>query len=117
MARTDQGAVCGARAADERLGAGSGCSARRDWPAGRGPGRLDQAIGEIDEARTKQTAAPGLQESAKKALATLNREWDGLTAHREYPMISLDNYPDGVVMPMSAVRGGSAAGQGGALAA
>jgi hypothetical protein len=28
-----------------------------------------------------------------------------------------DNYPDGVVMPMSAVRGGSAAGQGGALAA
>jgi hypothetical protein len=27
------------------------------------------------------------------------------------------NYPDGVVMPMSVVRGGSAAGQGGALAA
>ena len=94
-----------------------------DAPPG-GTGRLDearaawdQAIGEIDEARTKQTAAPGLQESAKKALATLNREWDGLTAHREYPMISLDNYPDGVVMPMSAVRGGSAAGQSGALAA
>jgi len=32
-------------------------------------------------------------------------------------MVSLDNYPDGVVMPMSAVRGGSAAGQSGALAA
>jgi hypothetical protein len=28
-----------------------------------------------------------------------------------------DNYPDGAVMPMFAVRGGSAAGQGGALAA
>ena len=36
-------------------------------------------------------AAPGLQEPAKKALATLDREWDGLIAHRGYPMISLDN--------------------------
>lgn len=36
-------------------------------------------------------AAPGLQETAKKALATLDREWDGLAAHRDYPMISLDN--------------------------
>ena len=35
--------------------------------------------------------APGLQEPAKKALATLDREWDGLTAHRDYPMVSLDN--------------------------
>ena len=35
--------------------------------------------------------APGLQEPAKKALATLEREWDGLAAHRDYPMISLDN--------------------------
>jgi transposase len=38
-------------------------------------------------------AAPGLQEPAKKALATLDREWDGLAAHRGYPMISLDNNP------------------------
>ena len=36
-------------------------------------------------------AAPGLQEPAKKALATLDREWDGLIAHRDYPMIGLDN--------------------------
>ena len=36
-------------------------------------------------------AAPGLQEPAKKALATLDREWDGLAAHRDYPMVSLDN--------------------------
>ena len=35
--------------------------------------------------------APGLQQPAKKALATLDREWDGLIAHRDYPMISLDN--------------------------
>jgi transposase len=51
----------------------------------------DAAIGVIDEARKKQVTAPGLQEPAKKALATLGREWDGLAAHREYPMISLDN--------------------------
>ena len=51
----------------------------------------DTAITAIDEARKKQMAAPGLAEPAKKALATLDREWDGLTAHREFPMISLDN--------------------------
>ena len=77
----------------------------------------DTAIGAIDAARKKQMAAPGLQEPAKKAIATLDREWDGLIAHRDYPMISLDNYPDDAVMPMSAVCGGPAAGQGGALAA
>jgi len=53
----------------------------------------DDAITVIDAARNKQMAAPGLQEPAKKALATLDREWDGLAAHRDYPMISLDNNP------------------------
>ena len=51
----------------------------------------DKAIGVIDEARAKQMTAPGLPQPAKKALATLDREWDGLIAHRDYPMISLDN--------------------------
>jgi transposase len=51
----------------------------------------DKAIGVIDAARREQAKAPGLQEPAKKALATLDREWDGLAAHRQYPMISLDN--------------------------
>ena len=51
----------------------------------------DTAIGVIDETRQKQMQAPGLQEPAKKALATLDREWAGLIAHRGYPMISLDN--------------------------
>ena len=76
----------------------------------------DTAITVIDQTRQKQMAAPGLQEPARKALATLEREWDGLAAHRDYPMISLDNYPDAAVMPMSVVRSGSAAGQGGACA-
>jgi transposase len=51
----------------------------------------DTALTVIDQTRTKQMASPGLQEPAKKALATLEREWDGLVAHRDYPMISLDN--------------------------
>ena len=38
----------------------------------------DAAVGAIDAARKNEMAAPGLQESAKKALATLDREWDGL---------------------------------------
>jgi transposase len=51
----------------------------------------DGALTVIDETRKKQARAPGLQEPAKKALATLDREWDGLAAHRSYPMVSLDN--------------------------
>ena len=51
----------------------------------------DTALEAIDTARQAQMASPGLQQPAKKALATLDREWDGLAAHREYPMISLDN--------------------------
>ena len=51
----------------------------------------DAAITVIDQTRKKQMAAPGLAEPAKKALATLDREWDGLAAHRDYPMIGLDN--------------------------
>lgn len=51
----------------------------------------DTAITAIDETRRKQMQAPGLQEPAKKALATLDLEWDGLIAHRDYPMVSMDN--------------------------
>ena len=51
----------------------------------------DAAIGAVDAARNKEMAAPGLQEPAKKALATLDRERDGLIAHRDYPMTGLDN--------------------------
>jgi transposase len=51
----------------------------------------DTALDAIDTARRTQMKSPGLQQPAKKALATLDRQWDGLTAHRDYPMISLDN--------------------------
>ena len=66
----------------------------REAPAARleeASAAWDDALAIIDEARKKQMAAPGLQEPAKKALATLDREWDGLAAHRDYPMVSLDN--------------------------
>ncbi|MFV2013426.1 MULTISPECIES: hypothetical protein [unclassified Micromonospora] len=52
---------------------------------------LDRALDAIDAARQAQMNSPGLRQPAKKALATLDREWDGLAAHRDYPMISLDN--------------------------
>jgi transposase len=51
----------------------------------------DIALEAIDTERRTQMKSPGLQQPAKKALATLDREWDGLAAHRDYPMISLDN--------------------------
>jgi transposase len=51
----------------------------------------DRALDAIDTTRQTQMKSPGLQQPAKNALATLDREWDGLTAHRDYPMISLDN--------------------------
>ena len=59
-----------------------GWEARAAWNA---------ALTAIDQTRKKQMAAPGLAGPAKKALATLDREWDGLAAHRDYPMIGLDN--------------------------
>jgi hypothetical protein len=58
----------------------------------------DTALAAIDEARKKQIAAPGLAEPAKKALATLDREWEGLAAHRDYPMVSLDNSAAGRII-------------------
>ena len=83
---------------DELMAAWSGAAAPAPREKTAAAARLDEAytawdkaIGVMDEARAKQMAAPGLQQPAKKALATLDREWDGLIAHRDYPMISLDN--------------------------
>jgi transposase len=66
---------------------------QQDAPLDGALAAWDQAIGAIDAARREQMTAPGLQEPAKKALATLDREWDGLVAHCGYPMIGLDNNP------------------------
>lgn len=52
---------------------------------------FDQALADIDTARHEQAAGPGLHPAARKVLATLDREWDGLIRHRDFPDIALDN--------------------------
>ena len=83
---------------DELMAAWQEAAAPPAWGNQASAGRLekadeawDAAITVIDETRKEQAKAPGLQEPAKKALATLDRQWDGLIAHRDYPMAGLDN--------------------------
>jgi transposase len=52
---------------------------------------FDQALGAIDAARREQAALHSLHPAARKVLATLDREWDGLARHRDYPDLDLDN--------------------------
>jgi transposase len=52
---------------------------------------FDRALADIDAARTEQGALQGLHPAAAKVLATLDREWDGLVRHRDFPDIALDN--------------------------
>ena len=66
----------------------------------------DDALAVIDTARKKQVQAPGLQEPAKKALATLDREWDGLAAHPPpIPGRSVRSAPDTASMTEPLVIG------------
>jgi transposase len=63
---------------------------------------FDAALAAIDTARHEQAAMPGLHQAARKVLATLDREWDGLVRHRDFPDLELDNYAEGRIMPTSA---------------
>jgi len=54
---------------------------------------FDQALDVMDTARREQAAVYSLHPAAKKVLATLDREWDGLARHRDFPDIALDNNP------------------------
>ena len=54
---------------------------------------FDQALQVMDTARQEQNALYSLHPAARKVLATLEREWDGLIRHRDFPDISLDNNP------------------------
>jgi len=54
---------------------------------------FDAALAVIDAARHEQAAMPGLHPAARKVLATLDREWEGLVRHRDFPDIALDNNP------------------------
>lgn len=53
--------------------------------------QLAAALNGIDAQRTAQAARPGLHPAAGKVLATLDREWEGLARHREFPHLALDN--------------------------
>ena len=52
---------------------------------------FDQALTTMDTARQEQAALYSLHPAARKVLATLDREWDGLLRHRDFPDIDLDN--------------------------
>jgi transposase len=54
--------------------------------------QFDTALKVIDSERHAQAANAHLMHpAAVKVLATLDREWDGLTRHREFPELPLDN--------------------------
>lgn len=53
--------------------------------------QFEQALAAIDTARHQQMRGPGLHPAAKKVLATLEREWDGLARNRDFPDLDLDN--------------------------
>ena len=72
--RTSEGISCGPATRAAPAPREAAAAAARLEEAGAA---WDEAISVIDEARKKQMTAPGLQEPAKKALATLDREWDG----------------------------------------
>jgi transposase len=54
--------------------------------------QFDAALAAIDSERRAQTANAHLMHpAAVKVLATLDREWEGLARHREFPELPLDN--------------------------
>lgn len=52
---------------------------------------FERALAAIDTARRAHMRGPGLHPAAKKVLLTLDREWEGLVRHREFPDLDLDN--------------------------
>ena len=57
------------------------------------------ALAGIDAERKAQGALPCLHPAAAKVLATLDREWEGLARHREYPQLPLDNNTSEIPWP------------------
>jgi transposase len=52
---------------------------------------FEQALAVIDTVRQQQMVGPALHPAAAKVLATLDREWEGLARHRDFPDATLDN--------------------------
>ena len=70
------------------MGAAEPGSTAHTWAAAQ----FSAALNTIDAERTAQMShAALLHPAAAKVLATLDREWDGLARHREFPELALDN--------------------------
>lgn len=54
-------------------------------------GEIAAVTGEMDQLRHAQAADPELPEPAQEVLATLGRQWEGLTAFLYHPAVPLDN--------------------------
>ncbi|MCL9758134.1 IS66 family transposase [Frankia sp. AiPa1] len=52
---------------------------------------FEAALTDMDTARREQAGVHSLHPAAKKVLATLDREWEGLARHRDFPDLPLDN--------------------------
>lgn len=52
---------------------------------------FEDALTVIDTVRQQEMLSPGLRPAAKKVLATLDHEWEGLVRHRDFPDLDLDN--------------------------
>ena len=63
-----------------------GCPERERLEAG-----FAAALEAIDAARHLQAEDEALHPAARKVLATLGREWEGLARHRQFPELPLDN--------------------------
>jgi len=53
--------------------------------------QLRAELNGIDAERRAQAARPGMHPAAAKVLATLDREWAGLSRHEQFPALPLDN--------------------------
>lgn len=70
------------------MAAAQPASPAHTWAAAQ----FSAALNGIDADRKAQGAHPGLlHPAAAKVLATLDREWEGLARHREFPELALDN--------------------------
>lgn len=52
---------------------------------------FEDALAIIDTVRHQEMLSPGLRPAGQKVLATLEREWEGLARHRDFPDLDLDN--------------------------
>ncbi|MGO9078234.1 MAG: IS66 family transposase [Streptosporangiaceae bacterium] len=74
-------------AAHAAMGAAEPGSGERRWAAAQ----FSAALNGINADRQAQARKPGLHRAAAKVLATLDREWEGLARHKEFPELPLDN--------------------------